>query len=220
LKFTSVLRSHIVTCPGRTLNVLENNSGPGMSWNLLWMFLKFLEAIKITVAVRPLAFQVASWYFQMLVLFQFFSAVDCSLIYYLTVCEYCVCNHYGNSTLVTTNRNNMKITIYSSNGVCPLGMLPHKLHRGKEALERLKVFEGIPPPYDKMKRLVVPSALRVLRLKPRRKYCRLGRLSHEVGWKYQTVVATLEKRRKLKSSAYYKRKKTANVSSIFFPYYS
>jgi len=98
--------------------------------------------------------------------------------------------------------------------LCLLGMLPHKLHRGKEALERLKVYEGIPPPYDKMKRLVVPSALRVLRLKPRRKYCRLGRLSHEVGWKYQTVVATLEKRRKLKSSVYYKRKKTADVSCI------
>jgi len=86
------------------------------------------------------------------------------------------------------------------------GMLPHKLHRGKDALERLKVYEGIPPPYDKQKRVVVPSALRVLRLKPRRKYCQLSRLSHEVGWKYQTVVATLEKRRKLKSSAFYKRK--------------
>ena len=49
------------------------------------------------------------------------------------------------------------------------GMLPHKLHRGKEALDRLKVFEGIPPPYDKQKRMVVPSALKVLRLKSRRK---------------------------------------------------
>merc|ERR1712002_635765 len=27
------------------------------------------------------------------------------------------------------------------------GMLPHKLHRGKEALERMKVFEGVPAPY-------------------------------------------------------------------------
>ena len=47
-------------------------------------------------------------------------------------------------------------------------MLPHKLHRGKEAMGRLKVFEGIPPPYDKKKRVVVPSALRTLRLKARR----------------------------------------------------
>jgi len=90
------------------------------------------------------------------------------------------------------------------------GMLPHKLHRGKDALERLKVFEGMPAPYDKQKRLVVPSALRVLRLKPRRKFCQLSRISHEVGWKYQDVVATLEKRRKLKSTEFYKRKKQSN----------
>ena len=56
-------------------------------------------------------------------------------------------------------------------------------------MERLKVFEGVPPPYDKVKRMVVPQALRVLRLKPGRKYCTVGRLSHEVGWKYQDVVA-------------------------------
>jgi hypothetical protein len=56
-------------------------------------------------------------------------------------------------------------------------------------MERLKVFEGIPPPYDKKQRMVVPQALRVLRLKPGRKYCTVGRLSHEVGWKYQDVVA-------------------------------
>lgn len=31
-----------------------------------------------------------------------------------------------------------------------LGMLPHKTKRGQAALERLKVFDGIPPPYDKV----------------------------------------------------------------------
>ena len=55
-------------------------------------------------------------------------------------------------------------------------------------MERLKVFEGVPGPYDKKKRMVVPQALRVLRLKPGRKYCTVGRLSHEVGWKYKDVV--------------------------------
>jgi len=49
------------------------------------------------------------------------------------------------------------------------GMLPHKLSRGKEAMDRLKTFEGIPSPYDKKQRKVVPSALKVLRLKARRK---------------------------------------------------
>lgn len=113
-------------------------------------------------------------------------------------------------------------------------MIPHKTARGAAALERLKVFEGVPPPYDKKKRMVVPQALRVLRLKPGRKYCSVGRLSHEVGWKYQDVVARfvaihmhfsrpcwhlisykklandrnrLEERRKAKGSAYYERKK-------------
>merc|ERR1712141_275359 len=84
------------------------------------------------------------------------------------------------------------------------GMLPHKLTRGTEALNRLKAFEGIPPPYDKVKRMVVPSALKVLRLKQRRKFCSLGRLSHEVGWKYQDGVSTLEAKRKVKSNAFHK----------------
>lgn len=60
-------------------------------------------------------------------------------------------------------------------------------------MERLKVFEGIPPPYDRKKRMVVPQALRVLRLKPGRKYCTVGRLGHEFGWKYQDVVARYDK---------------------------
>jgi len=96
-----------------------------------------------------------------------------------------------------------------------IGMLPHKQYRGKDAMERLKVYEGIPPPYDKMKRIVVPSALRVMRLKPRRKFCNLDRLSSEVGWKASKVVGTLEKRRKLKAAIYYKKKKLDDVSFGF-----
>ncbi|KAF9364533.1 60S ribosomal protein L16B [Mortierella sp. NVP85] len=87
------------------------------------------------------------------------------------------------------------------------GMVPHKTARGAAALDRIKLFEGVPPPYDRMKRLVVPSALRVLKLKPGRKYCTLKRVSHEVGWKYNDVVAKLEEKRKVKSKAFYERKK-------------
>ncbi|KAK7493083.1 hypothetical protein BaRGS_00015604 [Batillaria attramentaria] len=72
------------------------------------------------------------------------------------------------------------------------GMLPHKTAHGKEALERLKAFEGIPPPYDKQKRMVVPSALKVLRLGQTRKY--------------QKVIGTLEARRKVKSKRFFERK--------------
>lgn len=35
----------------------------------------------------------------------------------------------------------------------------------------------------------------------------LGRLAHEVGWKYQTITATLEERRKEKAKMYYNKKK-------------
>jgi len=87
------------------------------------------------------------------------------------------------------------------------GMLPHKTARGQAALDRLKVFEGVPPPYDKKKRQVVPSALRSLRLNPRRKFCEVGRLSAEVGWKYQDVISTLEAKRKAKANVFYKHKK-------------
>lgn len=69
------------------------------------------------------------------------------------------------------------------------GMVAHKTARGKAAMDRLKVFEGIPPPYDTKKRMVVPQALRVLRLKPGRKYCTVGRLSQEFGWNYGDVVS-------------------------------
>merc|ERR1712029_675792 len=86
------------------------------------------------------------------------------------------------------------------------GMVPHKTERGKAALKRLVTFEGIPAPYDKTKRMVVPAALKVLRLKPGRKFCSLGRLSHEVGWKYQDVVETLEAKRKVKAEAFHKKK--------------
>jgi len=87
------------------------------------------------------------------------------------------------------------------------GMMPHKSKRGQAALERLKVFEGTPFPYDKMKRVVVPFALRVLRLKPGRKYCRLGDLASSVGWAHNGLIKKLEGKRVTASSAYYLRKK-------------
>ncbi|PIA36019.1 hypothetical protein AQUCO_03400131v1 [Aquilegia coerulea] len=68
------------------------------------------------------------------------------------------------------------------------GMIPHKTKRGAAALARLKAYEGIPPPYDKIKRMVIPDALKVLRLQPGHKYCLLGRLSSEVGWNHYDTI--------------------------------
>ncbi|CAK0835887.1 unnamed protein product [Prorocentrum cordatum] len=87
------------------------------------------------------------------------------------------------------------------------GMVPHKTPRGAAALDRLKAFEGVPHPYDRKKRImVVPSCLKVLRLKKERKFCKLGDLSQQVGWKHQDLVERLEKQRKVKSEVYYKKK--------------
>jgi len=86
------------------------------------------------------------------------------------------------------------------------GMTPHKTERAKAALARLKVYEGVPHPFDRMKRVVVPGALRTLRLRPGRKFCRLGDLAAQVGWKHDKLITRLETSRKEKSAAYYKTK--------------
>merc|ERR1719446_1984041 len=86
------------------------------------------------------------------------------------------------------------------------GMLPHKSPKGKAALSRLKVFEGIPFPYDNRKRMVVPEALKVLRLKSHRRFCCLGDLAGLFGWEKKELVASLEEKRKAKSAKYHEAK--------------
>merc|ERR1712060_378412 len=92
------------------------------------------------------------------------------------------------------------------------GMVPHKTARGAAALDRLKSFEGIPHPYDRKKRMVIPSCLKVLRLKPERRFCKLADLAAQNGWKHQDLVERLETQRKAKSAAYYKKKQSATKS--------
>ncbi|CAE8582364.1 unnamed protein product [Polarella glacialis] len=89
------------------------------------------------------------------------------------------------------------------------GMVPHKTARGAAAMDRLKTFEGVPHPYDRKKRMVVPSCLKVLRLRPERRFCRVGDLSKEVGWKHGALVERLEAQRKVKSEVFYKKKVAA-----------
>ena len=87
------------------------------------------------------------------------------------------------------------------------GMVPHKTPRGAAAMNRLKSFEGIPHPYDKQQRVVIPGALKNLRLRPHRKFCRLGDLAAQVGWTHNDLVARLEGQRKTRSAAFYNTKK-------------
>merc|ERR1712146_662358 len=88
--------------------------------------------------------------------------------------------------------------------------------RGKAALARLKVFDGIPAPYSTKKRMVVPQALKVLRIKAHRNSCELGELASHVGWTKRDVVETLEAKRKERSAKYYesKQKKLKAKSGI------
>ena len=87
------------------------------------------------------------------------------------------------------------------------GMIPHKTKRGAAALGRLKAYEGVPPPYDRVKRMVVPDALKVLRLQAGHKYCLVGQLSKEVGWSHFDTIKELEENRKAKAKIAYERRK-------------
>lgn len=86
-------------------------------------------------------------------------------------------------------------------------MIPHKTKRGAAALARLKAYEGVPSPYNKMKRMVIPDTLKVLRLQPGHKYCLLGCLSLEVGLNHYDTIKELEKKRKERAQVAYERKK-------------
>lgn len=87
------------------------------------------------------------------------------------------------------------------------GMVHHMTARGQAALQRLSTFEGIPAPYDKQKRVVVPAALRIMRLQPNRDYTVIGDLSHNVGWKHQALLQRLEAKRKAEAKEHYEKKK-------------
>lgn len=89
------------------------------------------------------------------------------------------------------------------------GMVNQKSARGADALSRLSTFEGIPAPYDKVKRVVIPAALRVLRLKSVREYTVLGDLADSVGWKHKALLKTLEDKRRAEAGEFFEKKKEA-----------
>jgi large subunit ribosomal protein L13Ae len=87
------------------------------------------------------------------------------------------------------------------------GMIHQKTARGQLAIKRLSTFDGIPAPYDKQKRVVVPAALRVMRIKPGRDFTVIGTLANSVGWKHKELLTRLESKRKSDSKEYYEAKK-------------
>ena len=93
------------------------------------------------------------------------------------------------------------------------GMVPHKTARGANALSRLRVYDGLPAPYDTKKRQVVPDALKMLRLKNHRKFTVLGELCAQVGWNSKSIVDKLEDKRRVRARTYYENK----VKKVFLP---
>ncbi len=85
-------------------------------------------------------------------------------------------------------------------------MLPHKTARGAVALGKLKVFEGMPAPYDTTKKQYVPDAMRCVKLASFRKFCTLGDLSSQVGWGKQQLVEQLETKRKERALNWHKKR--------------
>jgi large subunit ribosomal protein L13Ae len=75
------------------------------------------------------------------------------------------------------------------------GMLPHMTPKGAAALGRLKCFDGVPLSLNAKKKLVVPDALKVVRLKPRSRFCMLGDIQKECGWTKGELIDSLEAKR-------------------------
>merc|ERR1712178_84825 len=84
----------------------------------------------------------------------------------------------------------------------------------KLLMKRVKRMNTNPKkgPFHSIKRVVVPDALRIQRLRPGRKFSCLGKLASDLGWGYSDVVANYETKRKEKNAEWYgkvKAKRTA-----------
>ena len=75
------------------------------------------------------------------------------------------------------------------------GMLPHMTPKGAAALGRLKCFDGVPLSLNAKKKVCVPDALKVVRLKPRSRFCVLGDIQKECGWTKGDLIDSLEAKR-------------------------
>lgn len=54
--------------------------------------------------------------------------------------------------------------------------------------------------------MVIPKALKIVKIKNHRKFCKLGDICSSVGWKKGTLVDTLEEKRILRAKCFYEKK--------------
>ena len=90
-------------------------------------------------------------------------------------------------------------------------MLPHKTPKGAAALGRLKCFDGVPLSYNTKKKMVVSDALKIVRLKPRARFCCIGDVARECGWTKGELIDTLEQKRMSKNHRWFIEKKKATT---------
>lgn len=60
--------------------------------------------------------------------------------------------------------------------------------------------------------MVIPNALKIVRIKNHRKFCKLGDICSSVGWSKANLIDTLEEKRIARAKAFYE-KKLAKVNA-------
>jgi large subunit ribosomal protein L13Ae len=96
------------------------------------------------------------------------------------------------------------------------GMLPHKTKRGTAALMNLRVYEGIPFPFNRMKKFIVPVAFRIAKLSPGHKYSVLGEIASQIGWTKRNIVQSLVWKKKVFNQLFLKIKKKNKIKAKKF----
>jgi large subunit ribosomal protein L13Ae len=86
------------------------------------------------------------------------------------------------------------------------GMLPHMTPKGAAAVGRLKCFDGVPLSLNAKKKMVIPDALKVVRLRPRSRFCNIGDISKECGWTKGGLIEQLETQRVSKNREWHTRR--------------
>merc|ERR1712167_550475 len=88
----------------------------------------------------------------------------------------------------------------------------HASYSWNAPTQALPRFRRLPAHFASLKRVVVPDAFRVTRLRPGRKFSSLGKLAVDLGWGYQDVLTEYEEKRKGKAAAYYAKSKAKKVA--------
>lgn len=71
-------------------------------------------------------------------------------------------------------------------------MTGRRTTRGKEAANRISVYEGIPKQFENVERMVVPRALREVTTDISRKFVTLGQLLCQFGWHHAELTKSLK----------------------------